>query len=286
VASTWSVVDALSPDEHDAVVQLLADVERSSNDEALTEDHRERLDGDLGVRHALRHDDGRLTGYCVLAEAEPLEAEPALGSLDDDLVRTLEGLARPVRLLVRPASEGVLAPLADRGWRVVRGLRRLRRLLPADPPAATDLVVRPFEVGRDEAAWVAANNAAFAGHPTQSHMTVDKLVAREAEPWFDPAGFLLLVDRDELAASCWTKVHHLAEGDVGEIYVISVVPGVQRHGLGRLAVLLGLDHLAAKGIETAELFVEDDNDRARALYAALGFVEVGRVAELRFDPMG
>ena len=279
MASAWSVVDALTIDDRDAVTRFLGDVERSANDEALTEDHRERLERDLDVRHVLRRRGGRLTGYCVL-----VEAEPSLGSLDDDLVRTLEGLGRPVRLLVRPATETVLASLAARGWRPVRGLRRLRRPLPADPPAPSDLVVRPFEVGRDEAAWVAANNAAFAGHPTQSHMTVDKLRARETEPWFDPAGFLLLLDGDELAASCWTKVHHLDDGDVGEIYVISVVPGAQQHGLGRLAVLHGLAHLSAKGITAAELFVEDDNDRARALYAALGFTEVGRVVELRFDP--
>lgn len=284
MASAWTLVDALDDATRREVDTLVATIERHEGDEALTEDQRERLERGDGVRHALRRaDGGALTGYAIVAQGTPLIAEAALGTLDVDLGALLEGLGRPVTLLVRRDADGVAAAWGARGWVPGRALRRLRRALPAPPPPPTDLVVRAFEPGRDEEAWVAENNAAFAGHPTQSHMTVAKLRARAAADWFDPKGFLLFFDGDELVASCWTKVHHNADGDVGEIYVVSVAPGNQGRGLGRLAVLAGLEHLASVGLRVAELFVEEANDRAIALYVALGFATVARVVELRFE---
>ena len=285
MAATWTVVEGLDDAARTEVERLLDDVERRTGDEALTEDQRDRLEHTAHVRHVLRHNGGnRLTGYAVMAEGEPLAAEAALGSLDLDLIVLLEGLGAPVALLVREDADVIEAKLTERGWVPDRALRRLRRALPGPPMPATDLLVRGFEPGRDDEAWVAENNAAFAGHPTQSRMTVDKLRTRFEAPWFDPKGFLLLFDGERLVASCWTKVHHTSMGDVGEIYVISVSPGAQGRGLGRVAVLAGLEHLAAMGIETAELFVEEANVKAIALYEALGFRTVSRVVELRYAP--
>jgi mycothiol synthase len=286
VASTWTLVDALDDVTRREVAVLLATVERREGDEALTEDQREHLERADAAHHALRRaDDATLTGYAVVVDAAPLTAEAALGTLDLGLAPLLEGLGRPATLLVRQETDAVVAAWRRRGWVPDRALRRLRRALPAPLPPPTDLVVRGFEPGRDEVAWVAENNAAFAGHPTQSHMTVAKLRTRVEASWFDAKGFLLFFDADELVASCWTKVHHNAGGDVGEIYVISVAPSAQRRGLGRLAVLSGLEHLAAVGLTVAELFVEEGNERAIALYEELGFHTIARVVELRFDPI-
>ena len=71
--------------------------------------------------------------------------------------------------------------------------------------------MRPFEPGRDEDAWRRVNSRAFAHHPEQGRMTSADLRAREAEPWFDPAGFLLAERDGILLGSVWTKVHPAGE---------------------------------------------------------------------------
>ncbi len=233
------------------------------------------------------------------------QAELALsgsGSADDvsaiveEAHRLTATIAEPVtfHLAADHPAEG-LGPVAESvadglGFTERRDLLHLRRPLPvpANHPArrtAPLLATRPIRLGGDEPnpggddveAWLRANNRAFAHHADQGRENVDTLRERLDVEWTDPSGFLVADDADrpgELAGFCWTKIHPATGDDptLGEIYVISVDPSHRGEGLGPTLVLAGLDHLASRGLETAMLYVDADNDPARRLYDSLGFV--------------
>lgn len=155
------------------------------------------------------------------------------------------------------------------GFDRVRTLLQLR--MPLDPVASA--VPRPagisvFRPGEDEADWIELNARVFATHPEQGRLTVEDLAARQAEPWFDADDFLLARDENgRIIGYNWLKV----DGDHGEIYVLGV--GEPGRGLGRSLMLAGLDRLRERGVTTASLYVEGDNEAAVHLYRSLGFTD-------------
>lgn len=164
------------------------------------------------------------------------------------------------------------AALADaEGMSRVRALFQMRR--PASDPlpdvrVAEGVSIRAFEPGRDERAWLEVNARAFADHPEQGAWTLDDVREREAEDWFDPAGFFLAERDGRLAGFHWTKVH---PGGVGEVYVVGVDPDAQGLGLGRTLTLRGLHHLRDAGLDQIMLYVDESNVAAVRLYESLGF---------------
>jgi len=157
--------------------------------------------------------------------------------------------------------------------RVLWQMRRPLAELP-DVPLPPGVTMRHFRPGHDEQDWLDVNARAFAHHPEQGRWTLDDLRLREAEPWFDPAGFLLAVDiADTLLGFHWTKVHPAAgaEPAIGEIYVLAVDPAGHRRGLGAALSVAGLRHLADNGLPEAMLYVDESNPAAVALYRGLGF---------------
>jgi mycothiol synthase len=171
-----------------------------------------------------------------------------------------------------PADDALLAACAFT-WQ--RDLYQMRVPLPIDevPKYVDGVVVRTFEPGRDEAAWLEVNNRAFGNHPDQGGWVAETLARRMAEPWFDPSLFILVFDREGLAGFNWLKVHERTDHDprIGEIFVIGVDPSRQGQGYGRALAVDGLGRLAARGITTGMLYVAAENTGAFALYRSLGF---------------
>jgi mycothiol synthase len=183
------------------------------------------------------------------------------------------------RLSVWAHRNGVAAAALARrfGFTRQRVLLQLRRNLdgtnpPPDAALPPGVRLRPFVPGSDERDWLALNRLAFADHPEQGRWTQADLRARQAEPWFDPAGFLLAESSGGLAGFHWTKIHsEMSPALVGEVYVIGVAPAWRGSGLGRGLLAAGLRHLADRGAQSVILYVEEDNAPAVRLYTGLGF---------------
>lgn len=237
-----------------------------------------------------------VVGYAHLGGPEAPEAgDTGAGDLSGELVvhparrRRGYGSALLSAVTAGAAGQGIrvwahgdlpaAAALArSAGYTRVRALWQMRMSLgdrvlpgPAFPPGVS---LRTFRPGEDEEEWLAVNHRAFAHHPEQGSWTGKDLEVREAEPWFDPAGFFIAERDGRMAGFHWTKVHPAGGDDgapIGEVYVVGVDPAAQGGGLGRALTLAGVAHLQRLGLGHVMLYVDESNTAAVRMYTSLGF---------------
>jgi mycothiol synthase len=280
---------------------LLALAEDADGVEAVSESFRLAIGpAREGVVHLVRLDeDDAVVGYAQVAQAGGPDAVAEL-VVDPRHRRRGHGRAlldEVVALGARSVwAHGMLpaatALAAAAGLVVTRELYVMGRPLTAedavDPALPQGFSVRPFEPGVDDEHWVALNAAAFASHPEQGRLTLTDLHERMAQPWFDPAGLLLVVDdtTGDVVAFHWTKVEPVTPPAVprGEVYVVGVDPAYQGRGLGGPVTSLGLAHLARLGLAEVELYVDGDNTAARRTYTRLGFRDTAVHAQYGTQP--
>jgi mycothiol synthase len=231
---------------------------------------------------------GALTGYAHLDTADPsagvgveLVVHPAHRGRGTGRALARAALADapgPLRAWAHGDHPSAAALAVDLGLTRARVLWQLRRSLAAplpEPRLPDGVALRPFVPGADDDAWLALNARAFATHPEQGRWTPADLRARLAEPWFDPAGFLLAVESatGRLLGFHWTKVHaRPGSAGIGEVYVLAVDPGYHGGGLGRELTTAGLAYLRdRRGLSRVMLYVDESNTAAVALYERTGF---------------
>jgi mycothiol synthase len=284
----------LIPAEADEVLFLQSRAAESDGVAPLSEQTLLSLASPGGrIAHVVAYAAGRLVGYAQLAGAaeegggsaelvvDPVSRRRGTGR---GLLDAVLGLDPKVRVWAHGNLEAAQALAHAGGLSAVRELHKMSRPLNADD--ARDVVLpegfhaRPFEPGRDEQAWLDTNAAAFAHHAEQGRMTLADLQDRMRQPWFDPAGFILVEADDapgRVAAFHWTKVDPDQRSAVdptqaaGEVYVVGVHPAYQGRGLGRPVTALGLAHLAGLGLPEVVLYVDGDNAAALRTYTGLGF---------------
>ena len=253
-----------------------------------------RHGGDAEAAHLLVREEGELVGFAHLDLTDPVAGgagelvvhpEHRRAGLGSRIVQELldrasrsEVAAGRLRLWAHGEHPGAVALATTLGFTQARVLWQMRRSLLAplaEPHLPEGVRLRPFVVGADEREFLRVNNAAFDWHPEQGGWDLDQVKLREAEPWFDPNGFLLAVDADDrLLGFHWTKVHGDGEHShepIGEVYVLGVDPSARGMHLGAALTLAGLRHLRDGGLRQVMLYVEADNDAAVRVYRDLGF---------------
>jgi mycothiol synthase len=278
-------LDELTPELADDVIGLLSVAARADGVQAVSEQGRLYLRHGRreGVRHFVLTVAGDLRGYAQLEGADPVEA-PAAELVVHPAHRgrghgralgnaLLAASGKRLRMWAHGGKSAARHLAQVLGLTLFRELRQLRRPLSpmdiAEPALPEGVTVRTFVPGRDDAAWLAVNAAAFAHHPEQGSITQRDLDDRKDEAWFDPKGFFLAERGGELVGFHWTKLH--AEDQLGEVYVLGIRPDAQGTGLGKALTAIGLRHLAAQGVPTAMLYVDADNPAALRVYERLGF---------------
>lgn len=126
--------------------------------------------------------------------------------------------------------------------------------------ASCDAAAAPVLAALHEEAFAAQHETGWSAESLANLVTMPGAVALLAMAGDQPAGFLLL----RVAA------------DEAEIVTLAVHPRRQRLGVARALLLQGLADAGARGAAACFLEVAEDNRPARALYAALGFADVGR----------
>lgn len=250
------------------------------NEAALLHLRHPRID----VRHLRATLDDRLVGYAQLEVGEqasiaqlvvdPDHRRRGIGTrLAQELLSAAPAELRAWSAGASPAAAGLAARV---GMSVGRELHVMRRELAGgwpEPQIPAEVQIRSFRVGEDEPAWLGVNARAFSHHPEQGSITADDLAQRMAEPWFDPAGFLVARRGGSMVGFHWTKQH---DNHLGEVYVLGIDPRAAGAGLGKVLLSAGLCHLRDRGNTAVELYVESDHAAAVGLYRGFGFATVSR----------
>jgi mycothiol synthase len=230
-------------------------------------------DHPVGYAHVSRHErpGGAEWGLEIVVHPEHrgIGVEVAVAQRALDLVREAGG--GHLHLWVFQPTDMHDAIAHRLGLHRGRDLLHMRVALPPKVNAEfpESVRIRPFEVGRDEDAWLDLNNRAFEHHPEQGAWDRETLERRMTFDWFDPSDILLAVDDAGLAGSNWTKLDH--EERTGEIYIIAVDPSRHGSGLGKALTVAGLEHMAERGMRDSTLYVDASNDKAVAMYRSIGF---------------
>ncbi len=296
-APSITIAKTLHGQDRQAVRLLATEVAAQDSAEPLSDEARIRLgavDAQPGLEHLVARDGERLVGYAQLDRAAEVTAVEAVGQPPalDSLLDAIIARAGEFSLWAHGQNSRLIAVAERHGLSRTRVLWQLRwavgELPPLNVPEA--ITLRAFVPGQDEDAWLAVNAAAFAHHPEQGGWTLPDLLGREAERWFDPAGFLLAVDEavhdlgaPDVVGFHWTKVH---TPTLGEVYVIGVHPSAQHRHLGSALLVAGLAHLRERGMKTVLLYVDESNTKAVKLYEGFGFSRYDHDVQYRYAHAG
>ena len=219
------------------------------------------------------------------ARAPNCSAQP--GALEP-LLDALAARPRPdVELWAHGTRSRLLPVLDGRGYERDRVLWQLRwPVAPLAPvPLPADVAVRPFVVGRDEAAWLAVNAAAFAHHPEQGGWTLADLLGPRGRAVVRPGRRPARGRARRRAARI--PLDEAAQPVTGRGLRDRPSPRPPRVGTWARALLVaGLEHLRASGVTEVLLYVDDSNTGRGACTRGTGFTRHDHDVQYRLAAVG
>lgn len=257
-----------------------------------------RHGGDKADSHLVVQKDNQVIGYAHLDKTDQV-AGPSVelvihpdyrdSGIGSELLKSaIEVCGNRIRLWSHGDLPQARALALSNDFIKVRTVIQSSKDLTEVSPINCEYQIRRFLPDLDNNAWLTLNNQAFANHPEQGNWSEADLLIRLNEDWFDEKGFFMAQDKDRLIGFCWTKIHgghshsHLASEDhhdhppIGEIYVTAVSNKYAGKGIGKALTITGLNYLKYQGLNSAMLYVDEDNKIAVNLYKSLGFVESGK----------
>ena len=179
------------------------------------------------------------------------------------------------RQFVASSNEPARAHLLDAGYEHGLSYFRLRMELTDMIEAPTEIAVREYERGRDDAPVHALVEQAMAGVQGNEPRSLESWRAAKLDKQgWDPSLWLLHEDSDGLAGVVLCE--RFEEG-VGYVDYLAVAARARGRGLGRALLLHGLAALRATGLSAAELSVQGENASATRLYESVGMSPVWTV---------
>ena len=290
----------LTPALQEQVLSLIKAAQDSDNTPAIAEHVLLHLrhGGDKADSHLVVQKDNQVIGYAHLDKTDQV-AGPSVelvihpehrgSGIGSELLKSaIEVCGNKIRLWSHGDLPQARALAQANNFTKVRTVIQMSKDLTEVSPVNCDYQIRSFLPDLDNQAWLTLNNQTFANHPEQGNWSEADLSIRLNEDWFDEKGFFVAQDKDQLIGFCWTKIHgghshsHLAGEDhhdhapIGEIYVTAVSNKYAGKGIGKALTITGLNYLKYQGLNSAMLYVDEDNQVAFNLYKSLGFLESGK----------
>ncbi len=132
--------------------------------------------------------------------------------------------------------------------------------------------LHPFDVTRDVEAWCDVRNAGFKDLLGQMDIFPEQVVRMVEEQGYFKEGMLILCNDEEPVGTVRvTEEVNDNNKRIGFIGGLAIVPKYQHQGLGRKLLRAAIQAGYRNGLETTELVVNSENERAAALYLDEGF---------------
>ena len=117
-------------------------------------------------------------------------------------------------------------------------------------------------------------NLAFDGHWGYHPNTPETIAYYTQLSESTTENIIISCEEDKIIGYCWVEIvpgDEQSDGPAGEIHMIGADPDYQGKGIGKKVLLAGLAYLRRKGIMTAYLSVDSENQSALTLYDSVGF---------------